>query len=179
MPGQGYRPARLYCQAVGAVMKPAVIYDFHGTLGDVSGVRHFLRNRDYESFYTQSLVCPPIADTVQAARRSHRNRYANILFTGMPVKYADGLNDWLVKHRVPITHIAMRKDDDRRKDFIVKKEMYLDVVARGYYIVRAWEDSPRVVDLWGSLGIPVDVIPGYDENLIVGEVDKPNITRLG
>lgn len=154
-------------------MRQAVIYDFHGTLADVSGLRHLLAKRDYDGFYEGSLSCPVIESTVQAARRSHDAGYVNLLFTGMPDRYAVGLSKWLQENQVPIDLISMRtKEDGFKKDFVIKKRMYLDAVNLGYYVIRAWEDSPRVVDLWKSQGIPVDVVPGYDENLVIGQVDK-------
>ncbi len=150
------------CTSGGAGTRiPAVIYDFHGTLADVSSIRHHLTDRDYEGFYTNSLSCPPIQATVDAAKRTHAMGYVNMLFTGMPIEYTEGLNEWLIRHGIPVAHIDMRENGDRRKDFIVKKEMYISAVKHGYYIVRAWEDTPCVVDLWESLGIPVHVVPGY------------------
>lgn len=157
-------------------MKQAIIWDFHGTLVDVSSVRPLLASRDYDGFYGGSLSCPPIERTVLAVRRAHESEYTNLLLTGMPQRYEAGLHAWLAYNDVPVDMIFMRKDKDFRKDFLIKREMYLDVVDRGYYVVRAWEDSPRVTDLWTAQGIPVEVVPGYDENLVVGQVDKSSAT---
>lgn len=153
-------------------MRQAVLYDFHGTLADVSGIRQLLVDRDYDGFYAASLTCPPIESTVLAARQSHEAGFTNLLFTGMPNTYADGLNEWLARHHVPVDFIEMRRRGDWRKDFIVKRDMYLRVIDLGYYVLRAWEDSPRVVELWQSQGIPVTVVPGWDENIVTREVDK-------
>lgn len=153
-------------------MKQAVIYDFHGTLADVSSLRHLLEVRDYDGFYEGSLSCPPIESTVQAARRSHALEYTNLLFTGMPRRYEEGLGKWLGQHGVPVDMISMRRNRDFRKDFVIKREMYNEAVDLGYYVVRAWEDSPGVVDLWKSQGIPVEIVPGYDSELVVGKVDR-------
>jgi hypothetical protein len=158
-------------------VREAVIYDFHGTLANVSSIRHLLAARDYDGFYAGSLSCPPIESTVLAARWSHEAGYANLLLTGMPDRYASGLSRWLQENGVPIDLVFMRtREDGFKKDFIVKKRMYLDVVDRGYYVVRAWEDSPAVVDLWKLQGIPVDVVPGYNEKPMTGQVDTATIT---
>lgn len=153
-------------------MKPAAVFDFHGTLVDVTSIHDMLAEGDFEGFYTASLECPPIADTVEAAHRSHRVEHSNLLLTGMTENHFDGLNTWLVRHSVPIDYIAMRRVGDRRMSFVVKREMYHEVVNRGYYVVRAWEDNPRDVDFWNSQAIPVTVVPGWSVRTIVRQVDK-------
>jgi hypothetical protein len=153
-------------------MVPANIFDCHGTLADVSSIHHFLEGRDYEGFYAASLLCPPIESTVAEARRSRESGYVNLLFTGMPERYRDGLREWLTLHDVPIDVISMRGDKDRRKAFVLKREMYLNAVESGYYITRAWDDDPSVIDLWEALGVPAVRIPGWVENLTTRRVDK-------
>jgi hypothetical protein len=153
-------------------MRQAVLYDFHGTLVNVSGIRHLLSIRNYDEFYEQSLDCPPIANTVVSAMQTHEAGFVNLLFTGMPDTYVEGLNRWLSLHRVPIDLIEMRKAGDYRKDFIIKRDMYLRAIDNGYYVVRAWEDNPRVAELWERQAIPVSLVPGWDEELVVDGVDK-------
>lgn len=157
-------------------MIQSYLFDFHGTLADVSSLHHLLAKKDYDGFYEGSLSCPPIRETVLSAQRTHDMGCANLLFTGMPNRYVDGLHAWLDRHEVPIDFVNMRPDGDYRKDFIIKREMYLAAVSNGYYVVRAWEDSPRVATLWESQGVPVTVVPGYVENLVIGGVDKASTT---
>lgn len=152
--------------------RDAVLYDFHGTLADVTGIRSLLAERKYDEFYRRSLSCPPIENVVEAARKSHEDGYVNLLFTGMPENFFDGLSAWFAERRVPVDYIDMRKAGDFRKDFIVKREMYFRATDTGYYVVRAWEDNPRVADLWSGQAIPVSLVPGWDESPVVGGVDK-------
>lgn len=142
-------------------MRIATIYDFHGTLADVSPILPLVEQKKYDEFYEASLSCTPIHPTVLAARQSRQDEHVNFLLTGMPRRYESGLKAWLKFHQVPIDHIYMREPSDGyKKDFLIKRRMYNDLVSRGYYVVRAWEDSPGVVDLWKSLGIDhVEVIP--------------------
>lgn len=149
-----------------------VIYDFHGTLVDVTSLHHLLDERDYDGFYAGSLNCLPIESTVLAARHSHDAGYANLLLTGMPDRYTDGLTEWLARHDVPMTRIWMRsRQDEFKKSFVVKRRMYLEAVDAGYSVVRAYEDSPQDYDLWIRQGIPTELIPGY--RLAAKRVDKP------
>lgn len=153
-------------------MKRSVLYDFHGTFADVRTVQHFLADNDFEGFYKASLGCPPIEMTVLGARHSHEAGYVNILFTGMTENHKEGLQGWLDRHAVPIDIIAMRPLLDRRKDFVVKREMYLQAMGDGYQILRAWDDSPACLDLWRHQGIPVVRVPGYVEVTRQPRVDK-------
>lgn len=153
-------------------MLSANIFDFHGTLADPASVHHLLESRDYEGFYEGSLLCPPIDSTVAEARRSHASGYTNLLFTGMPGRFHDGLRDWLTLHNVPVDFIAMRGESDRRKAFVIKREMYFKAVDDGYYITRAWDDDPSVIDMWKAMGVPAVLVPGWVESGLTGKVDK-------
>lgn len=154
-------------------MRPAVIYDFHGTLADVSSIHHLLAARDFDGFYEESLSCPPIESTALTARQTREAGYVNLLFTGMPDRYADGLSEWLERHGVPIDLIRMRTEEDGfKKSFIVKRRMYLEIVDLGYYVMRAWEDNPHDASLWHHQGVPVTVVPGWNDNLRPDRVDK-------
>lgn len=154
-------------------MKRAVLYDFHGTLVNVTSIRHLVAARAYDAFYAGSLLCPPIEATVMAARHSAEAGYRNLLFTGMPDSYSDGLVDWLTRHGVPMGPISMRVTGDYRKDFVVKREMYLAALEEGYQIIRAWDDNPRCLELWTHQGIPTVPVPGWDETLTTQQVDRP------
>lgn len=149
------------------------MYDFHGTLADVTDALPLLRDGDYDGFYEGSLVSPAIESTVLSARHSHEAGYVNLLFTGMPDRYAEGLNQWLIRNNVPIDLIRMRTPEDKHmKDFIVKRRMYLEIVDLGYCVMRAWEDSPAVIDFWRRQAIPVVPVPRREEILVTRQVDN-------
>jgi hypothetical protein len=139
----------------------AELYDFHGTLADVTSLGAYLRARDFESFYRASLSCPPIYSTVLAAQWAHDNGYPNLLFTGMTRTYEALLWEWLERYGVPVDYLDMREPGDYRKDFIVKQEMWEKAADAGYRIIKAWDDNPGCLDLWRSKGISVVPVPGY------------------
>lgn len=149
----------------------AVIYDFHGTLADVREVLPLIAEKRYDEFYEASLSCPPIESTVLAARHSHQAGYANLLLTGMPDRHHDGLQEWLHRHDVPVSMTLMRTPNDGfKKDFMVKRRMYRTLLDLGYRVMKAWEDSPAVIDLWKAQGVPVEEMPRL---MLPTEVDKP------
>lgn len=141
-------------------MSEAVIYDFHGTLADVREVLPLAFSGRYDEFYEKSLSCPPYEFVVRAAQHSHQAGYANLLLTGMPSGYREGLMEWLCMNQVPVDLLLMRTPDDGyAKDFVVKDRMYRSLLALGYRVMHAWEDSPGVMDLWKRQGIPVRPMP--------------------
>jgi hypothetical protein len=158
----------------GSLMIEAVIYDFHGTLTDVREILPLVRARKYDEFYEASLSCPPIESVVLAAKHSAEAGYANLLLTGMPERHREGLEEWLRLHGVPVSLLMMRMPQDGyRKDFVIKARMYSELLDKGYYVMRAFEDSPAVSDLWRRQGIPVKEMPRHP--LTFG-VDKPIAT---
>ncbi len=148
----------------------AVVWDFHATLADVTPVLHYLAQGNYDAFYEESLKCHPILPTVNAARQSANLGQSNLLFTGMPDRYRDGLQEWLDEHDVPMSYVAMRTPEDKfAKDYIIKRRMYAEAVNKGFYVIRAWDDSPAVLDLWARLGVETVEMPRLE---IAQQVDN-------
>lgn len=144
-------------------MIEAVIYDFHGTLADVREILPLVAEKKYDEFYEASLSCPPIESVVSAAQHSAQAGYSNLLLTGMPVRYREGLEEWLRRHGISVSLLMMRLPEDGfKKDFVVKRRMYVNLLDLGYYVVRAYEDSPAVIDLWKRQGVPVEEMPRLD-----------------
>ncbi len=142
-------------------MKRAVLYDFHGTLVNVESAWHFLEERDFNGFYAASVGCPPNEGVILAARQSHNAGYANLLFTGMTVDYEIPLREWLAQYELTMDLILMRPVGDYRKDFALKREMYLEAVSQGYRVLRAWEDNPQCAELLSIQGVSVTRVPGW------------------
>ena len=47
----------------------------------------------------------------------------------------------------------MRPFGDRRKDLIVKKELYMNHIHNNYDVICVFEDRQSVVDMWRELGL--------------------------
>ena len=78
----------------------------------------------------------------------------NIIFSDK----ANGMNRKpLTKHKYGFFWRAsyFRYDDDNRKDFIVKEEMYEQMLEDGYDPKLVFDDRQVVVDMWRSKGIRV------------------------
>lgn len=77
-----------------------------------------------------------------------------VLLSGRGEDYRPQTEAWLARHHVPYDELWMRAADDRRRDDIVKAELF-DAHVRHRYAVRvSLDDRDRVVALWRRMGIP-------------------------
>ena len=75
---------------------------------------------------------------------------------GLPVIYMSGRDDscfkktkqWLRDHGLPEGELLMRTTGDRRKDAVVKRELYEQHIEGKYEILFVLDDRDQVVDLW-------------------------------
>ena len=56
--------------------------------------------------------------------------------------------DWLSNNNIDYDAFYMRKDDDNRKDALVKKEMYVKYLSKNFNIEFILDDRDQVVDMW-------------------------------
>jgi predicted kinase len=65
-------------------------------------------------------------------------------------------HDWLEKMEVPFSHLYMRAAGDKRKDSIVKKELFEAHIRGKYYVDYVIDDRDQVVRMWrNELGLNV------------------------
>jgi predicted kinase len=77
-----------------------------------------------------------------------------VLLSGRGEEYREQTEAWLAKHAVPYDELWMRAAGDRRRDDVVKAELF-DAHVRHRYAVRvSLDDRDRVVALWRRMGIP-------------------------
>lgn len=48
----------------------------------------------------------------------------------------------------------MRPTGDTREDTVLKKEIYETLVAKHLNVLVAFEDRPRIIEMWQSCGLP-------------------------
>lgn len=128
-------------------LEKAIICDLDGTLA-------IIHNRSpYEaSKADEDLLNVPVANIV----RNFRDRGYKILFlTGREDKHREPTLRFLHKHLGEAFEfsLTMRKTGDMRKDSIVKREFYDQVVKDKYYVEFILDDRNQVVDMWRGLGL--------------------------
>lgn len=148
----------------------AHVFDVDGTLIDVSRVRWHVnlndsRNRgfkDFNSFHEAAASEPPHAWVVDAINAVPEDEAAIVVTARKRMWENHTVWSLLLSGVTRLDHLFMRRDDDDRKDFLVKADI-LEMISRRFRIVRAWDDNPNVIALWESHGIPVVRVPGWEE----------------
>lgn len=148
------------------------IFDIDGTLADCSQRLHFILPPkedisgdidldkiapDWDAFYKDCVNDKPIAPTIELLRALQEYGAKIIYVTGRPCKYMNETIQWLKKYtEQPVRCLYMRKNDDHRPDYIVKKEIYETQIKpnlKNEYIAGVFEDRKQCVDMWRSLGL--------------------------
>lgn len=120
----------------------AVICDLDGTLCLMNG-----RNPYDASECQNDLLSPVVANLI-------KDRTV-ILVSGREEKYLPPTLEFLSKHNIKYEKLFMRQTDDKRKDWIIKNEIWHDHIAGKYNIEFVLDDRNRVVEGWRSLGLTV------------------------
>lgn len=150
----------------------AYIFDIDGTLADCSQRLHFILPKekdltgdidldkiapDWESFYKDCVNDKPIQPVLLLALDLIKSGQKIIFLTGRPCKYMNETLQWLQKYiDKDIKGLWMRKNDDHRPDYIIKKEIYETHIKpnlKNECIYGVFEDRKQCVDMWRSLGL--------------------------
>lgn len=77
-----------------------------------------------------------------------------VLLSGRGEEYRSQTEAWLTKHQVPYDELHMRAAEDRRRDDIVKAELFDTHVRDRFHVRVSLDDRDRVVALWRRMGLP-------------------------
>ena len=81
---------------------------------------------------------------------------AIVLLSGRKKKYQEQTELWIDAHTIPpIEALYMRRNDDNRKDVIVKEEIYNEHIKDKYRVRAVFDDRLQVCRLWYRLGLPL------------------------
>lgn len=135
----------------------AVMVDLDGTL-----CLHNGRSPYDESRVGDDLPNGPVVELVRALGRGSEGIHRRILaVSGRSEGCRDATVDWLERHEVPYDELHMRPLGDRRKDAVVKREIFDREIRDRYDVVFVLDDRQQVVDMWRELGLTVfQVAPG-------------------
>lgn len=124
----------------------AIIFDVDGTLADHQGIR---------SPFEWSKVGQDRARTaVVDMLHGYRARGYNItILSGRDGVCREETLTWLHEQGIHDFQLHMRSPNDRRKDTVIKEELFWKYLANQFYVVGVVDDRPSVVRLWHELGI--------------------------
>lgn len=127
--------------------KQAFIFDIDGTLAHTNG------RKPFEERYDSDVVDP----TVLAVLKNLATTYDIIILSGRKgtEKGKQQTLDWLKKHGIPYNQFYMRVDRDNRKDYVIKREIYIRDIYPKYHVLGVFDDRPQVIYMWQALGLKV------------------------
>lgn len=147
------------------MIKPdAVLIDCDGTLADVRSIRHYVAQRPkaFDKFHAESVNVPVHQQAVDIAREAHAAGQVVIIVTARRHRWRHVTAWFLAMHNIPSDVLIMRADDDHRPDVEVKRDILAQIRTR-WNPVLAVDDNPKVAAMWSEEGIPVIMIPGWEE----------------
>lgn len=162
----------------------AALVDMDGTLVCVSAIRYMVATpgceKDFDAFHEASRHAPAIEQALEFCRRHHAAGHEIVVGTARMCQHYDVSLGWLFDKMVtPFDGPIMpRQFGDTRSDVVIKRKMHR-YLSRNYNIVAACDDNPPILNLWEELGIPeIEVVPGWDDELIPGPAVMANIPAV-
>jgi predicted kinase len=126
---------------------PAVIVDIDGTLALHNG----------RSPYDLTLCGNDLPNTavIEAVQAAAGDGLEIVYCSGREDSARDTTADWIAKHVGVPGPLFMRAACDRRKDSVVKAELFNTHIRDRYDVRWVFDDRQQVVDMWRSLGLTV------------------------
>jgi phosphoglycolate phosphatase-like HAD superfamily hydrolase len=135
------------------VAEELVIFDIDGTLADVSERIHHLKKKpkNWDAFLQGMAQDKAIRSMVRLCNILYASGIQIILCSGRNEQHRAETVKWLAQQAVNYHDLLLRKDNDRRSDSVVKREMLATIdKSKILFVV---EDRSRVVEMWRSEGL--------------------------
>ena len=123
-------------------------------ISDLDGTIALLKGRDPYSPKTiiNDGLNKPVADILKIY-----NKYSDVslfIVSGRSDRYKNETEKWLKKYDLDFyKDLIMRPDTDKRKDFVLKNEMYETHIKGKYNVIFVMDDRDQTVKLWRGLGL--------------------------
>lgn len=129
----------------------AIIFDLDGTLSI---------NTTGRSFYDMSKVDQDMPNHlltlfIDILTASLSDYCKVILVSGRDETGRANTEKWLAHNCIDYEALYMRQEGDKRKDTIVKKEIYDKYIKNKYAVLGIFDDRPSVCNMWRELGLQV------------------------
>jgi uncharacterized protein YxjI len=125
-----------------ASMRECVIFDLDGTFA-------FLGDRSpYDASRAEHDEVNQAVHFVYEAIRRGKPETVVLLVSGREDRWRAETERWLERHGIIADELFMRRAGDRRKDTVVKREIYERHIAGRYTVRVVFDDRDQVVRLW-------------------------------
>lgn len=126
--------------------KGAIIVDIDGTIAKMQNRSPYDWSRVGEDIPHQDII-----DLVKLLSKD----YEILIVSGRDGSCWHLTRKWLIDNDVPFSYVFMRAINDKRKDSIIKKEIYNHFIEPTYEVKYVLDDRNQVVEMWRDLGLRV------------------------
>lgn len=137
-------------------MAKAIIFDLDGTLANIDSRRAVLNDnpKDWDGFFKNIHSDIPNAPIVMLYKTLAKdNHHKMIIVSGRPDKYQEDSIKWLNENNIVYDYLYMRKNGDRRPDYLIKEEVLEKIISQGFEVILSVDDRDSVVQMWRKHGI--------------------------
>jgi phosphoglycolate phosphatase-like HAD superfamily hydrolase len=139
------------------------VFDIDGVLSDAAGRQHYIERgrRDWDAFFAACGDDPLIAEVGRLLQLLDPS-LAIVLLTGRPISVQDVTVAWLERYELRWDLLVMRDIGDYQAAMRFKRRTVDELRAAGFDLRLGFEDDPRNVAMFHSVGIPcVYIHSGY------------------
>lgn len=137
----------------------AIIVDIDGTLSDNTHRLHYFTNHtqvtNWAPINELSKNDPPNVWCQEMVHLYKKAGYKILFITGRAEDAKQVTVEWLTKHLDAGVdyELHMRGEFDRRDDYIIKLDIYNELIKQRYDVAFVVEDRQSVVEMWRSIGL--------------------------
>lgn len=128
-------------------LEEAIIVDVDGTLA------HIVDRGPYDASRALTDICSDSVSNI--VNMAYGHGYKVIILTGRHSGHLDVTKEWLAQEGVNYDEIYCRDEEDKRADYIVKRELFDNHIRDKYNVKYVIDDRPSVCREWRRLGLPV------------------------
>jgi len=131
----------------------AIICDIDGTLALMGNRSPFDYSQVIDDLPNTPII--QLLNTYTVLNREHPdwNQVKILLVTGREVTCEQETHLWMEHNGVSYDTMYMRKNGDRRPDYVTKNEIYEKYIKDQYKILFVLEDRDQAVKFWRSIGM--------------------------
>ena len=124
----------------------AVIFDIDGTLAHTQGKRGTF---DWNKVGLD-VVDEKVRETLKAYKKAG---YTIIVITGRDGVSKESTAQWLRDNKIEFDVLHTKPENDFRKDYVTKTEIFDEKIKGKYNVLAAYDDRKQAVNMWRGLGI--------------------------
>lgn len=139
----------------------AIVFDIDGTIADTSPRMHLIKppageKKNWGKFFRESAKDKPFQHAQLMYEAMLAVNVPVFFVTARPESNRKITEEWLGDNSFDTYEaLYMRPDNERKPDFEVKRDIYLEKLQPKYEIIAAFEDRLHVAKMWREQGIPV------------------------